>query len=75
MKEGSLFCFEVMRSTELGCFKSCYWCLWKALNKKKNYGYKNQIWEPSVKNTRQMRARVDTTQRKNENKQSIKNKK
>jgi hypothetical protein len=27
---------------------------------------------PSIKNTRQMRARVDTTQRKNENKQSTK---
>jgi hypothetical protein len=46
MKEGSLFCFEVMRSTELGCFRSCYWCLWKALDKKKNHGYKNQRWEP-----------------------------
>ncbi len=21
-----------MRSTELGCFRSCSWCLWKALN-------------------------------------------
>jgi hypothetical protein len=32
MKEGSLFCFVVMRSTKLGCFRSCSWCLWKALN-------------------------------------------
>ncbi len=32
MKEGSLFCFVVMRSTELGCFRSCSWCLWKALD-------------------------------------------
>jgi hypothetical protein len=32
MKEGSLFCFVVMRSTELGCFRLCSWCLWKALN-------------------------------------------
>jgi hypothetical protein len=23
MKEGSLFCFVVMRFTELGCFRSC----------------------------------------------------
>jgi hypothetical protein len=26
-------CFVVMRSTELGCFRSCSWCLWKALDK------------------------------------------
>jgi hypothetical protein len=30
MKEGSLFCFVVMRSTELGCFRTCSWCLRKA---------------------------------------------
>ncbi len=33
MKEGSLFCFVVMRSIELGCFRSCSWSLWKALDK------------------------------------------
>jgi len=33
IKEGSLFCFVVMRSTELRCFRSCSWCLWKALDK------------------------------------------
>ncbi len=33
MKEGRLFCFVVMRSTALGCFKSFSWCLWKALDK------------------------------------------
>jgi len=32
MKEGSLFCFVVMRSKVPGCFRSCFWCLWKALN-------------------------------------------
>jgi hypothetical protein len=32
MKEGSLFCFVVMRSTKSGCFRSCSWCLWKALD-------------------------------------------
>jgi len=32
MKEGSLFCFVVMRSTELRFFRSCSWCLWKALD-------------------------------------------
>jgi len=26
-----LFCFVLMRSTELGCFKRCSWYLWKAL--------------------------------------------
>ncbi len=25
-------CFVVMRSAELGCFRSCSWCLWKALD-------------------------------------------
>jgi hypothetical protein len=30
MKEGCLFVF--MRSTELGCFRSCSWHLWKALD-------------------------------------------
>jgi len=33
MKEGSLLCFVVMRSTEPGCFRLCSWWLWKALNK------------------------------------------
>jgi hypothetical protein len=30
MKEDNLFCFvfAIMRSTELGCFRSCSWCLW-----------------------------------------------
>ncbi len=32
MKEGSLFCFVVMRSTKLGHFRLCSWCLWKALD-------------------------------------------
>jgi hypothetical protein len=32
MKEGSLFCFVVMRSIGPGCFRSCSWCLWKALH-------------------------------------------
>ncbi len=34
MNEGSsLFCFVVMRSIELGCFRLCSWYLWKSLNK------------------------------------------
>ncbi len=32
MKEGSLFSFVGMRSTEPGCFRSSYWCFWKALD-------------------------------------------
>jgi hypothetical protein len=32
MKEGSLFCFVIMRCTEPECFRSCTWCLWKALD-------------------------------------------
>jgi len=32
MKEGSLFCFVVMRSTEPGCFRLCSLCHWKALD-------------------------------------------
>ncbi len=30
IKEGSLFCFLFMRSTQLGCLRLCSWCLWKA---------------------------------------------
>jgi hypothetical protein len=34
IKQGSLFCFRfvLMRSTEPRCFRSCSYCLWKALN-------------------------------------------
>jgi hypothetical protein len=44
MKEGSLFCFVlfciiVMRSTEPECFKSCSWCLSKALDKEGCMGF------------------------------------
>jgi hypothetical protein len=39
MKEGSLFCFVVMRSTELGCFRSCSLCLWKALDEEGRMGF------------------------------------
>jgi hypothetical protein len=42
--------------------------------KKKNLVYKNQRGNPSIKSTRQKRAQVDTTQRKNKNKQSTKKK-
>jgi len=33
MKEGNLISFVVMRSIVLRCFRSCSWCLWKALDK------------------------------------------
>jgi hypothetical protein len=38
MKEGSLFCFVVMRPTELGCVRSYSWCLWKALEEEECMG-------------------------------------
>jgi hypothetical protein len=31
MKQGSLFCFVLMRCTKPRCFRSCSWSLWKAL--------------------------------------------
>jgi hypothetical protein len=40
--------------------------------KRKNLVNKNQGWDPSIKSTRQMKAQVDATQRKNESKQSTK---
>jgi hypothetical protein len=38
--------------------------------KKKNFVHKNQGQEPTHQITRQMRAQVDTTQRKNKNNQT-----
>jgi len=38
MKEGSLFSFVVMRSTEPGCFRSSSWCLWKGLDEEGRMG-------------------------------------
>jgi hypothetical protein len=35
--------FVVMRSTELGCFRSCSWCLWKALHKEHGLGF-HGVW-------------------------------
>jgi hypothetical protein len=39
MNKGSLFCFLGTKSTKPGCFKSCSWCLWKALNKEGCMGF------------------------------------
>jgi len=33
-----LVCFVVMRSTEPGCFRSCSWCRWKALDEERCMG-------------------------------------
>ncbi len=39
-----MFCFVVMRSTEPGCFRSCSWCLWKALNEEGCMGFGSMIF-------------------------------
>jgi hypothetical protein len=48
MKEGLfcfvLYCIVVMRFSELGCFRSCSWCLWKALNKKGCMGFGSMVF-------------------------------
>ncbi len=49
MKEGSLFCFVVMRSTEPGCFRSCSWCLWKALEEEGAWAWFHDIWTCGAK--------------------------
>jgi hypothetical protein len=47
MKEGSLFCS--MRSTKPGCFRSCSWCLWKALNEEGALAWFHDSWTCGVK--------------------------
>jgi len=32
-------CFVVMRSTKLGCFRMCSWCVWEALDKEGCMGF------------------------------------
>jgi hypothetical protein len=49
MEEGSLFCFVVMRSTVPGCFRSCSWCLWKALDEEGCMGVFHDVWTCSAK--------------------------
>ncbi len=50
MKEGSLFCFVVMRSTKPGCFRSYSWCLWEALNKEGLHGlWFHDVWTCGAK--------------------------
>ncbi len=48
MKEGSLFCFVVMRSTKLECFRSCSWCLWKALDRGGVHGLRSMTFGLAV---------------------------
>jgi hypothetical protein len=49
MKEGSLFCFVVMRSTKPRCFRSSSWCLWKALDVEGCMGLVPWCWTCSAK--------------------------
>ncbi len=49
MKEGSLFYFVVMRSTEPGCFRWCSWCLWKALDEEGCMGLVPCAWTSCAK--------------------------
>ncbi len=48
MKEGSLFCFVVMRSTKPRCFRSCSWCLWKALIEEGCMGFGSMMFRSAV---------------------------
>jgi hypothetical protein len=45
VNEGGFFCFVVIRSTELGCFRSCARCLWKALNEDGCMGLVPWCWD------------------------------
>jgi hypothetical protein len=49
MKEGKLFWFVVTRSTKLGCFRSCSWCLWKALTRRGAWAWFHDVWNCSAK--------------------------
>jgi hypothetical protein len=46
-----LFCFVVMRSTKLECFRSCSWCLLKALNEEGCMGlaWFHDVWTCGAK--------------------------
>jgi hypothetical protein len=47
-----LFCFVVMRSTELGCFRLCswcLWCLWKLSTRRGAWAWFHDIWTCGVK--------------------------
>jgi hypothetical protein len=42
------FVFVVMRSTELGCFSLCSWCLWKALDEEGVHGLGSMVFGLAV---------------------------
>ncbi len=48
MKEGSLFCFVLMRSTKPGCFRSHSWFLWKALEEEGAWAWFHGVWTCGV---------------------------
>jgi hypothetical protein len=52
MKEGCLFVlFILMRSTELGCFRSCFWSLWKSFKEERRgaLAWFHGVWTCDVK--------------------------
>jgi hypothetical protein len=50
MKEGSLFCFVVMRSTEPRCFRSCSWCLCGKLSTRMGaWAWFHDVWTCGAK--------------------------
>jgi hypothetical protein len=51
VKEGSLFCFAVMRSTKPGCFRLCSWCLWKAVDEEEKgaWAWLHGVWTCGAK--------------------------
>ncbi len=64
--------FNVFSLVKMSSEKLFCWFVTKK-KKKKNLIYKIKDKNPSIKSTRQMRTLIDTTQRKNRNKQSTEN--
>jgi hypothetical protein len=49
MKEGSLFCFVVMKSIKPGCFRLCSWSLWKALKEGRGaLAWLHDVWTCAI---------------------------
>ncbi len=44
MKEGSLFCFVVMKSNKLRCFKLYFWCLGKISRRRGAWPWFHDVW-------------------------------
>jgi len=50
MKEVILFCgYEIHWTRMPGCFRSCSWCLWKALNKMGAWAWFHDFWTCKAK--------------------------